>query len=112
VRDDDLAEPLAGQLLLLEGLLDLLHVEQAAVDQQRAEVLPREVGRFHPACIVISQPDMKAVLQRVTRASVSVEGKVVGTIGPGLCVLLGRGWRRAGRLPVHAARRYHTPEGN
>jgi D-tyrosyl-tRNA(Tyr) deacylase len=34
---------------------------------------------------------MKAVLQRVSRASVSVEGEIVGTIGPGLCVLLGVG---------------------
>ena len=32
---------------------------------------------------------MKAVLQRVSRASVSVEGEIVGAIGPGLCVLLG-----------------------
>ncbi len=32
---------------------------------------------------------MRAVLQRVTRASVSVEGKVVGEIGGGLVVLLG-----------------------
>jgi D-tyrosyl-tRNA(Tyr) deacylase len=32
---------------------------------------------------------MKAVLQRVSRASVSVEGEIVGSIGPGLCVLLG-----------------------
>jgi hypothetical protein len=36
VPDDDLAEPLAGELLLLEGALDLLHVEQALVNQQRA----------------------------------------------------------------------------
>jgi D-tyrosyl-tRNA(Tyr) deacylase len=34
---------------------------------------------------------MKAVLQRVSRASVSVESEVVGEIGPGLCVLLGVG---------------------
>jgi hypothetical protein len=34
VADDDLAEPLAGQLLLLEGALDLVDREQAAVDQQ------------------------------------------------------------------------------
>jgi D-aminoacyl-tRNA deacylase len=34
---------------------------------------------------------MKAVLQRVSRASVSVEGEVVAEIGPGLCVLLGVG---------------------
>jgi D-tyrosyl-tRNA(Tyr) deacylase len=32
---------------------------------------------------------MKAVLQRVTRASVRVEGAVVGEIGPGLLILLG-----------------------
>jgi D-tyrosyl-tRNA(Tyr) deacylase len=32
---------------------------------------------------------MKAVLQRVTRASVSVEGREVGSIGPGLLILLG-----------------------
>ena len=32
---------------------------------------------------------MRAVLQRVTRAAVRVEGKTVGEIGPGLVVLLG-----------------------
>ena len=32
---------------------------------------------------------MRAVIQRVTRASVSVEGEIVGSIGPGLCVLVG-----------------------
>jgi D-tyrosyl-tRNA(Tyr) deacylase len=32
---------------------------------------------------------MRAVLQRVTRASVRVEGQTVGEIGPGLVVLLG-----------------------
>jgi D-tyrosyl-tRNA(Tyr) deacylase len=32
---------------------------------------------------------MKAVIQRVTRASVEVEGRTVGAIGPGLLVLLG-----------------------
>ncbi len=32
---------------------------------------------------------MKAVIQRVTRASVSVGGETVGAIGPGLVVLLG-----------------------
>lgn len=32
---------------------------------------------------------MRAVVQRVSRASVSVEGDVVGAIGPGLCVLVG-----------------------
>ncbi|MFL5887910.1 MAG: D-aminoacyl-tRNA deacylase [Solirubrobacteraceae bacterium] len=32
---------------------------------------------------------MRALVQRVTRASVSVEGEPVATIGPGLLVLLG-----------------------
>ena len=32
---------------------------------------------------------MRAILQRVTRASVAVEGRVVGEIGAGLMVLLG-----------------------
>lgn len=31
---------------------------------------------------------MRAVLQRVTRASVSIDGETVGSIGPGLVVLL------------------------
>jgi len=32
---------------------------------------------------------MKAVLQRVTRAQVTVDDRVTGAIGPGLCVLVG-----------------------
>ncbi len=32
---------------------------------------------------------MRVVLQRVTRASVTVDGKVVGAIGPGLALLVG-----------------------
>lgn len=34
---------------------------------------------------------MRAVVQRVTKGSVSVDGEVVGKIGPGLVVLLGVG---------------------
>lgn len=51
---------------------------------------------------------MKAVLQRVSRASVSADGEVVGEIGPGLCVLLGIGRAdaraEASRLAAKAAR--------
>jgi D-tyrosyl-tRNA(Tyr) deacylase len=32
---------------------------------------------------------MRAVVQRVTSASVTVDGEVLGEIGPGLCVLVG-----------------------
>jgi D-aminoacyl-tRNA deacylase len=45
---------------------------------------------------------MRAVCQRVTRASVRVSGGTVGEIGPGMCVLLGvgrgDGEAEAGRL--------------
>ncbi len=34
---------------------------------------------------------VKVVLQRVSRAAVSVAGNVVGSIGPGLCLLVGIG---------------------
>ncbi len=34
---------------------------------------------------------MRAVVQRVSRAKVTVDGDVVGEIGPGLCVLVGAG---------------------
>ncbi len=34
---------------------------------------------------------MRAVVQRVTHAAVRVDGEVVGSIGAGLCVLLGAG---------------------
>jgi D-aminoacyl-tRNA deacylase len=34
---------------------------------------------------------VRAVVQRVSEASVAVEGKITGAVGPGLCVLLGVG---------------------
>jgi D-tyrosyl-tRNA(Tyr) deacylase len=51
---------------------------------------------------------MRAVCQRVTRASVRVSGGTVGEIGPGMCVLLGvarsDGEAQAGRLAAKIAR--------
>jgi D-tyrosyl-tRNA(Tyr) deacylase len=47
------------------------------------------VGRFHGSYIVVAAENMKAVLQRVARASVRVGEELVGEIGPGLCVLVG-----------------------
>jgi D-aminoacyl-tRNA deacylase len=47
------------------------------------------VGRFHERYIVVFGSNMKAVVQRVSRARVTVGGEVVGEIGGGLCVLLG-----------------------
>jgi D-aminoacyl-tRNA deacylase len=47
------------------------------------------VGRFHEGYIVVFVANMKAVVQRVSRARVSVGEDVLGEIGSGLCVLLG-----------------------
>ena len=51
---------------------------------------------------------MRAVVQRVSRASVTVDGETIGRIGPGLCVLLGVGTgdseKDAGRLAGRVAR--------
>ena len=44
---------------------------------------------------------MRAVVQRVSRANVSVEGKATGEIGPGLMILLGVG--KQDTSPVAAA---------
>jgi D-tyrosyl-tRNA(Tyr) deacylase len=47
------------------------------------------MGRFHQGCIVNFEPNMKAVVQRVSRASVRLGEELAGEIGAGLCVLLG-----------------------
>jgi D-tyrosyl-tRNA(Tyr) deacylase len=47
------------------------------------------VGRFHEGYIVVFASNMKAVVQRVSRARVTVGGEVTAEIGAGLCVLLG-----------------------
>lgn len=48
---------------------------------------------------------MRALVQRVTRASVTVEGRVTGEIGPGLLVLLGAGHADGGEQAVWLARK-------
>jgi D-tyrosyl-tRNA(Tyr) deacylase len=71
-------------------------------------MLPGKVGRFHEGYIVVFASNMKAVVQRVSRARVRVGEDVVGEIGPGLCVLLGiaRGddGSRSARLAEKVAR--------
>jgi D-tyrosyl-tRNA(Tyr) deacylase len=52
-------------------------------------MLPGKVGRFHGAYIVVFVANMKAVVQRVSRARVRVGEETAGEIGPGLAVLLG-----------------------
>jgi D-tyrosyl-tRNA(Tyr) deacylase len=47
------------------------------------------VGRFHPSYIVVFERNMKAVVQRVSSARVSVGEQTAGEIGAGLCILLG-----------------------
>jgi D-aminoacyl-tRNA deacylase len=47
------------------------------------------MGRFHHGYIVKNERNVKAVVQRVSRASVRVREEVAGEIGAGLCVLLG-----------------------
>jgi len=60
---------------------------------------------------------VKAVVQRVRKARVAVEGRVVGEIGPGLCVLLGiaagDGAEEATRLArrIAALRIFENEEG-
>jgi D-aminoacyl-tRNA deacylase len=66
------------------------------------------VGRFHESYIVRNERNMKAVVQRASRASVRVGEEVAGEIGAGLCVLLGvargDGPAEASRLAEKVAR--------
>ncbi|MCA9000404.1 MAG: D-tyrosyl-tRNA(Tyr) deacylase [Planctomycetes bacterium] len=58
---------------------------------------------------------MKAVIQRVSRASVRVDGKVVGQVGRGMLILLGAmkgdGVPQAERLAERVARFRFFPDG-
>ena len=51
---------------------------------------------------------MRAVVQRVSRASVTVDGEVVGAIGEGLLVLLGVTHDDTAEQAVALARKIHT----
>ena len=46
---------------------------------------------------------MRAVVQRVRRASVTVAGKVIGQIGPGLCAFVGAGQEDADKDLAYTA---------
>ncbi len=48
---------------------------------------------------------MRALLQRVTKASVTIDGQVVSAIGPGLCILLGAGPEDTPLLTAELARK-------
>jgi D-tyrosyl-tRNA(Tyr) deacylase len=51
---------------------------------------------------------VRAVVQRVSRAAVRVDGQTVGEIGPGLCVLLGVGPSDDDATAAHLAGRIAT----
>jgi D-aminoacyl-tRNA deacylase len=51
---------------------------------------------------------VRAVVQRVTHAQVTVDGEVVGAIGPGLCILLGAGPSDDEAVARHLAERVAT----
>jgi D-tyrosyl-tRNA(Tyr) deacylase len=51
---------------------------------------------------------MRAIVQRVTRARVTVDGEATGEIGPGFCILLGAGPDDDERTAQHLASRVAT----
>jgi D-aminoacyl-tRNA deacylase len=55
-----------------------------------------------PGC---GRPDVRALLQRVTRASVRVEDREIAAIGPGLLILVGVGHGDTEATAIGAARR-------
>jgi len=51
---------------------------------------------------------MRAVVQRVSRAKVTVEGRVSGEIGPGLMILLGVGKEDTSQVAAAMAEKWPT----
>src|SRR3546814_15922692 len=74
---------------------DPVHVDGAHAGDSTTETIgPRLDFAAASRCLVgvgapLASGTMRAVVQRVTRASVTVGDEVVGSIGPGLCVPVG-----------------------
>jgi D-tyrosyl-tRNA(Tyr) deacylase len=96
---ENLAEALAGLALVHERALELVLGEVALAHEEISQRGPVVVGGRHAEGIGRPQgsrePEeggnarVRAVLQRVREAAVTVDGDVVGRGGPGLVVLLG-----------------------
>ena len=97
LRNEDLADPAGGiGTFLLECRFELRGGDRAVANEQRAKRRPGRLSRFHHRVIGTRGTSheglwapMRAVLQRVTNASVTVAATEVGSVGPGLLVLLG-----------------------
>ena len=63
-----------------------------ACDADSNERCDKEEGKKHRRVRTLTPPlGMRCIAQRVKRAAVYVDSKTVGSIGPGLCVLIGIG---------------------
>jgi D-aminoacyl-tRNA deacylase len=63
---------------------------QRACEPARHQTIPRQTSnRLFPKTSTVHRSQMRAVIQRVKEATVTVTEEVVGRIGPGLVVLVG-----------------------
>ena len=90
----------------------------ASRDRGQSAPRPRGLPRLPPApARLLGAARVRAVVQRVSSASVAVDGETVGSIGPGLLVLLGiapaDGEEEATRMAAKVAslRIFDDPEG-
>ena len=91
--------------LLVPATVEALVVERHAATRERVRARGRWLARrafiAEHGVIPPPSPPVRALLQRTTGARVRVDGEVVGEIGAGLVVLLGRrARRRRGRSPT------------